>query len=366
MKDKTKNIINTFLFILLITTVLVVNIIKKPKEVSRSERRKLASFPEVTLENFINGKFTDEFSKYVRDQFILRDEFRSIKAFVHFNVYKQMDNNNIYIADGSVVKIDYPLNEKSVHNAAKKLNSLYEKYFTGMNVWYSIIPDKNYYTAKKYGYPSIDYDKMFEFLNSNVSNMQYIDITRDLTINDYYKTDLHWKQERLSNVLNNLAREMNFESSINLSKYTQNVMEPFYGAYYGQSALNIRPDKLIYLTNSDIENITVHYYDKQEYGPMYLEEKFSGIDPYDLFLSGPAAIITIENNNAKTNKELVLFRDSFGSSLAPLLSEEYKKITLVDLRYVDSNYLGKIVTFENQDILIMLNTLIVNNSYMLR
>ena len=34
-----------------------------------------------------------------------------------------------------------------------------------------------------------------------------------------------------------------------------------------------------------------------------------------------------------TDRELVIFRDSFASSLAPLLMEQYAKITLVDIRY---------------------------------
>lgn len=366
MKDKVKNILNTFLFLFLLTGVLVANIVKKPDEVSTSERRKLAQFPDISIKSLINGKFSAGFSNYVRDQFILRDEFRSIKAFVHFNIYRQMDNNNIYIADGSVIKIDYPLNEKSVQNAAKKFNSLYEKYFEGMNVWYSIIPDKNYYVAEKYGYPHIDYDKMIKIMKSNVSNMKYIDITNSLSIGDYYKTDLHWKQENLGKVIETLSKEMNFQSKIKLEEYKRNIKEPFYGVYYGQSALNIKPDRMIYLTNNTMKDITVYYFDTKEYGEIYQEEKFSGIDPYNLYLSGPAAVIVMENKNAKSNKELVLFRDSFGSSLAPLLAEEYSKITLVDLRYIDSNYLGKVVEFTNQDILIMLNTQILNNSYMLR
>jgi hypothetical protein len=366
MKDRTKSIINTFLFVALLIGILIANMIKKPAEISVSERRKLAQFPKASMSSILNGDFTSEFSKYVRDQFILRDEFRSVKAFVHFNVYRQKDNNNIYIADGSVIKIDYPLNEKSVENAAKKFNSLYEIYFEGMNVWYSIIPDKNYYTAEKYGYPHIDYNKMIEILTNNVNNMSYIDITSPLCLDDYYRSDLHWKQEKLGSVIDTLSREMNFQSRISLDKYTKNIKEPFYGVYYGQSALNIRPDRMIYLTNEAMKDITVFYFDTQEYGEIYQEEKFSGIDPYNLFLSGPAAVIVMENKNAKTDKELVLFRDSFGSSLAPLLAEEYAKITLIDLRYIDSNYLGKVVEFTNQDILFMLNTQIINNSYMLR
>lgn len=366
MNDRTKNVINIFLFTALLIGTLIANIIKKPDEVSVSERRKLARFPKASLASILNGEFANGFSKYVRDQFVLRDEFRSVKAFVHFNIYRQKDNNNIYIADGSVIKIDYPLNEKSVQNAAKKFNTLYEKYFEGMNVWYSIIPDKNYYTAEKYGYPHIDYNKMIQILTSSVNNMIYIDITNALSIEDYYKTDLHWKQENLGNVIDVLSKEMNFQTKINLDNYTKNVKEPFYGVYYGQSALNIKPDRMIYLTNEAMKDITVFYFDTNEFGEIYQKEKFSGIDPYNLFLSGPAAVIVMENKNAKNDKELVLFRDSFGSSLAPLLTEEYAKITLVDLRYIDSNYLGKVVEFTNQDILIMLNTQTINNSYMLR
>ena len=52
------------------------------------------------------------------------------------------------------------------------------------------------------------------------------------------------------------------------------------------------------------------------------------------FLGGSKSLISIENPNAKTDRELVMFRDSFGSSIAPLLAEDYAKITLVDIRYL--------------------------------
>ena len=160
---------------------------------------------------------------------------------------------------------------------------------------------------------------MIQILTSSVNNMIYIDITNALSIEDYYKTDLHWKQENLGNVIDVLSKEMNFQTKINLDNYTKNVKEPFYGVYYGQSALNIKPDRMIYLTNEAMKDITVFYFDTNEFGEIYQKEKFSGIDPYNLFLSGPAAVIVMENKNAKNDKELVLFRDSFGSSLAPLL-----------------------------------------------
>ena len=97
-------------------------------------------------------------------------------------------------------------------------------------------------------------------------------------------------------------------------------------------------------------------------GDMYIMEKAYSKDPYEMFLSGTAPMITIENPAAKSDKELVLLRDSFGSSLAPLLAEGYKKITVVDIRYIQSSFIGNFVDFENCDVLFLYSTALLNNS----
>ena len=99
---------------------------------------------------------------------------------------------------------------------------------------------------------------------------------------------------------------------------------------------------------------------------IYDMEKALGRDPYEIYLSGAISLITIENPNATTGKELIIFRDSFGSSLAPLLVEGYEKITLVDIRYLRSDMLSKFITFENQDVLFLYSTLVLNNSETLK
>lgn len=76
--------------------------------------------------------------------------------------------------------------------------------------------------------------------------------------------------------------------------------------------------------------------------------------------------MTIENRHAHTDKELIIFRDSYGSSLAPLLLEEYQQLTLIDLRYITTEKVGELVDFNDQDVLFLYNTLILNNSDMLK
>ena len=95
-------------------------------------------------------------------------------------------------------------------------------------------------------------------------------------------------------------------------------------------------------------------------------EKAYGKDPYEMFLSGSLPLITIENPNATTDKELVIFRDSFGGSITPLLVEGYAKITLVDIRYITSDLVGMFVDFEDQDVLFLYSTLVLNSSTTLR
>ena len=61
-----------------------------------------------------------------------------------------------------------------------------------------------------------------------------------------------------------------------------------------------------------------------------------------------------------------MFRDSFGSSLVPLLAEGYARITLVDIRYIASERLGTWLTFSDQDVLFLYSTPVLNNSETLK
>ena len=95
-------------------------------------------------------------------------------------------------------------------------------------------------------------------------------------------------------------------------------------------------------------------------------EKKNSLDKYDIYLSGATPLLTIENSQNNNKKELIVFRDSYGSSLIPLLVEAYSKITVVDTRYVSPKILGEYIEFNNQDVLFMYSTLIINNSAALK
>ncbi|GAA0719907.1 hypothetical protein GCM10008905_08520 [Clostridium malenominatum] len=367
MKSKVKNIAVTLCFIIITCGFMLTNIIMQDGEFSYSERRRLAGVPSYSFEKLISGDLFEEYEKYFLDQFVFRDSFRSLKAMTSRYMFKQKDNNGLYILDGIIYKIEYPLNEKAILNAAQKLNEVYSKYLEDKNVSYSIIPDKNYFTASQKGYLTMDYERILEIIKENVYNMNYIDLFSTLNIKDFYKTDIHWSQDKIIDIADNILKEMGNDIKASDFKYEEKRLSPFYGSYYGQAALKLDPDTLVYLTNSIIENAVVFDPIDKEYSKVYMTDKFKGIDSYNLFLSGPKPVISVTNPSYDTGKELIIFRDSFASSIAPLLIRGYSKITLVDLRYIDTDILGDYVDFsEAEDILFLYNTQVLNNSYMLK
>ena len=352
-----KNKILVIIFVAYIGIFSILGILISDKEISNSERRKLKTFPEFEF----NSEWISEVDGYLLDHFVLRDEFRSIKALYNFKVLGQLDNNGIYLKDNYIFKSNYPTNKKSINNFVDKINKLNSLLSKDNNVYMMIIPDKNYYLESD-DFLGIDYDYIYKEVNKlGFRNIELRDL---LELSDYYETDTHWRQEKLDKVVNRMddSLEFNYEKT----KYKENKYDKFYGVYYGESAINRKPEELVYLTNEVLDNVTVKYLENDKLTGIYNVDKLDGMDSYDVYLDGASSFIEITNNNSITDKELVIFRDSFGSSLSPLLVKYYEKITLIDNRYISSDNFKDLIEFNNQDILFMYSTLFINDSSSLK
>lgn len=367
--SKIKNILSIVLCGAFIFGFSIWGLMLPNKEISKTERRKLEKFPTLSIDTITSGEFMTSFEKYTLDHFPLRDKFRTLKALTNYYPFMQKDNNDFYNIDGYIVKMEYPVNQGSIDNAAKKFGTVYDKWIKGTDarVYLSIVPDKNYFAADN-GYLSINYKEFVEDVKSKMDYAEYIDIFPTLELSDYYKTDTHWKQENLIDTAQVLAEGMGV--TLKDEYETVKVDTPFYGVYYGQSALDyLEADELYYLTNDTLENCIVTDLATNTEIPLYDMSKLSSDeenkipDPYEMFLSGPnRGILTIENPSATEDKELVIIRDSYANALAPLLFEGYKKVTLIDIRKVSSHVVGQYVDFSDKDVLFLPSTLVLNNS----
>ena len=114
------------------------------------------------------------------------------------------------------------------------------------------------------------------------------------------------------------------------------------------------------LENALINGCSVYNHETGKYTPVYDPGKLNAKDPYDVFLSGAQSLLTVTNPNASTDRELIVFRDSFASSLIPLLLQDYATVTLVDIRYMSPELLGRFLEFKGQDVLFLYSTLVLN------
>ncbi len=366
MNEKVKNKILTLLFVICICLGGIVTMILPDSGYSRSERRALEECPKFSWEALADGSFMNDFDAYVTDQFPARDTFRGIKALAARYLMGQKDVNDLYKEDGYLVKMEYPLNQESLSYASEKFSFLYDNYLkeSGSSVYFAVIPDKNIYLGEEYGRLHLDYKEICDYLQKQNTYATFIPLDSVMTKDSFYTTDTHWRQEMLPDVAKEIHTTMGNPYDGNYTLVDTKI--PFQGVYMGQYALPVKSDSLSYLTNATIEGLKVYDHESGKEVPVYDLEAAKGEDGYEMFAGGYVSLITLENPNADTDKELIVFRDSFGGAISPLLAEGYRKVTLVDIRYLASATLPYHLEFKGQDVLFLYSTLVLNESSTLK
>ena len=114
------------IFILVLFVFLLINIIVPDKEKSVQENRMLASAPKWNWGNVISGDYMEKFERYMSDQFVGRDFWRTIKVGVD-RLAGVSKEHGVYIGkDGQLLEeIELPNQEyladnlKSIQNFAE-------------------------------------------------------------------------------------------------------------------------------------------------------------------------------------------------------------------------------------------------------
>jgi len=185
-----------------VLTLPILSIIKNKETFSLTERRELASIKKEDILNF------NKWEKYLTDHFIERENFKNLKAFISQNILQKKENKNTIQIENGLYEINNIINEKSIVYITNKINQIIKEYSKTKNIYYSIIPDKNYY-LKETQIPKLNYSQFFNLTNQLLKDISYISIVNDLNLNSYYKTDIHWKQTEIIKVKETLLKGMN-------------------------------------------------------------------------------------------------------------------------------------------------------------
>lgn len=339
-----------------------------PKQaVSEAERRPLAEPPRLSAQAILDGSFFRRSEAWVTDHFPAREAFRSLKAFWQLRVMGEQENNGLTMVEGSVVKLEKQINEASVSYAGERLQAALAAIPRqgDCRLYYALIPDKSYYLGEL-GYPTLDLEQMEQQLGRVLPGATPIPLANLLSLSDYYRTDPHWRQDCLLPAASRLLDALARGEDLSEAEFRQRSCGSFLGAYAGQWALPLAEEKIICLEGGPIADCYAVDLETGQRIPLYDPEGCDSRDRYTLFLGGSKGLLRLENPAVAEQGELIVFRDSFGSSIAPLLCSGYRRVTLIDLRYVSPAVLRRYLRLDGQDVLFLFSVTLLNQSQGLR
>lgn len=357
-----KKIIKYPISIFVLTIILFITIIdisNKDKNFSNFENRSLAQRPIFYFDDFLKGRFSKDYERYINDQFVFRDTWIDLKSRSEYLLGKIENNNIIYGKDNFLFEKYEKVDEE---NLAKNIDSVlgFIKKIPNNNVNFMIIPSS--YTIYKdylpYGINLVDQEfyinNIYNYINNynNIKTISLIDMfkeNKDKYI--YYKTDHHWTSFGSYLAYSEFVKNNNL-SLVDINNLNKHEVNNFYGTYFSKSKnFNAESDLITYY---DVPNLSVSI-DGVPVDNINDNSKWSSSDKYSAFLRGNNGLTIIQNNDISNNNKILVLKDSFGNSFIQYLVNNYKEVYVVDLRSFIGSFNEFFKSNNFDDVLIMYN-----------
>ena len=338
-----KNKIIIPVFILFLTSLLILNIITPDKDFSESENRVLSQLPSFSFDKLMTGKYTKDIEDYITDQFTFRDYWVSLKSDMERLLLKTQ-NNGIYFGKDEYLLEDYeePSEQidKNISNINKFKNKLPDVFTSVVLVPTSvkIYEDK----LPLFASPDNELASINKTKNNLNENINFIDVYEALNSKKdehiYFRTDHHWTMRGAYYAYETLANSLNITPYSKEDFNSEIVSKSFYGTLYSKSNdRSVSPDSIeIFKPKFDID-YTISYVDTEtKSNSLYEYSHLSKKDKYSLFLDGNHSLINIKTS-VNNGKKLVIFKDSYSHCFIPFLANHYEEIHVIDLRYYKLN-----------------------------
>lgn len=348
------------IFVLMIIIIItILDIINRDKDFSNFENRSLAQKPVFYFDDFLKGRFTKDYERYINDQFVFRDKWIDLKSRSEFLLGKIENNNIIYGENNFLFEKYQKIDEKSLTKNIEFLLSFINK-TPKDKVNFMIIPSS--YTIYKdylpYGVELVDQETyikdIYNYLN-NYNNINIISIMDSLKENKdkyiYYKTDHHWTSFGAYLAYSEFVKNNNL-TLVDMSHFNKNEVDNFYGTYFSKSKnFNAESDVITYY---DLPNLSVSI-DGVPVDNINDDSRWSSSDKYSAFLRGNNGLTIIQNNDIYNNNKILVLKDSFANSFIQYLVNNYKEVYVVDLRSFIGSFNEFFESNKFDDILIMYN-----------
>ena len=376
MKEFYKKIMIGLFALFMLTMPILTFVFLSPEEkpFSENENRYLAKFPELSLETYLDESFMEGFDEWISDRFIWREDWIGIKNKTD-KITGKTEINGVFIENDMMMQVWNGYDEEVLEKNIKAIN----KFVTGhpdIPSYFMLVPNaQEIYSDNLPSFAEVGDQKQFidMFYSSldgfagTVDAYSVLEQNKDSYI--YYRTDHHWTSYGAYLGYAAAGAQLGY-SSIDAANFTiEHASYDFRGTLFSKTLdkgvtadiidyyflAGNEPDvKVSVYKDYDVSSGRVTY---TEYDSMYFREYLDVKDKYSSFLGQNSPIVTVETENAKSDKSLLVIKDSYAHSLVPFLTKEYGKVTMIDLRYINADF-QMFVSLEDYDqILFMYNVI---------
>ncbi|MEG2833747.1 MAG: DHHW family protein [Ruthenibacterium sp.] len=304
---------------------------------SELENRPLAQYPALSVRDVLSNQWMVDYEKYVKDQFVFRDEWINLKSRSEGMLLKTENNGVLLGKDHYLFKKLLSINEKGLEKNLTALEHCAARHPEQIDVM--IVPSASAVLQNKLPFdaPMADenaaLDMIFKRLSVNANVYDVRDTLRaDTEEQLYYRTDHHWTNAGAYAAYTQYAAANNLPP-FDTAAYPLKEIPDFYGTNYSRARnYNVVPDVISYY---DVpQNLTVFQRNAdgsstQTDGSFYDVQKFETRDKYAAFLRGNNAYSEITGSGSGN---LLVVKDSYANSFVPYLVDDYAKIGIVDFR----------------------------------
>lgn len=299
----------------------------------------------------LHGNMADDFDEYFCDQFPLRKEFVSLKAAAEV-ISGRAVNNGVLYADGQLATVRfnalYPdgtvvqdTEYYSKEHVAQCMDSL-KAAISRLDVPVKVVlpPRAIDVIGPDIGYPTDVGDALNEQVKAALGD-SYVDVLPSLRSplegsgKMYYSTDHHWTSTgawyayaRITAAFGDTAHEFERYDFVTVYKKFRGT------ACRNGNYFFADPDEIQICRFEGDDRLKVEMGASLDYMTekegMYDYEALYGPDPYNFFLYGKTKYVRITDPRDAEKETLLIVKDSFAHSLAPILASNYN-IVMVDL-----------------------------------
>lgn len=335
---RKSNLLILFIFLGSIFTMGILNIITPDKSYSEMENRMLQKFPKISWNNIKSGRFSEQFERYISDQFVFKDFLVSIKSDIEKASLKG-ENNNIYFGEEQYLMEHYKKPGEEIDDIIRGINTFGEK--NNISTSLMLIPNSVKIYEDKLPELASPYDqlKVIDYVRSQLNNdVDFIDVYNILSQHKeeeiYFRTDHHWTMRGAYYAYTEAAKKLGIEPYSLDEFVSEKVTDEFYGTYYSKANdRSVSADTIeIFKPKFDVEYSIRYELGNEEKDSLYEYSHLDKKDKYSVFLDGNHSMVRIKTS-VNNGKKLLVIKDSYSHCFIPFLANHYEEVHILDLRY---------------------------------